>query len=48
MERRMVRICKAGDQLPDSVSYSLRRQKLSHLLLRTSRQMRPSLSMLGW
>lgn len=52
IESRMVRICSAGDQLSvggRSVSRgALSVDQVGDALFRTSRQMRPSLSTLGW
>ena len=48
IERRMVRICKAGDQLPGCGINCNSSKWGRDILLSTSKQMRPSLSMLGW
>ena len=48
IESRMVRICKAGDQLPGSLISFDASRRIYVILLSTSKQMRPSLSMLGW
>jgi hypothetical protein len=48
MDSRMVLIWRAGDQLPDHRLVWFQALETVSLLFRTSKQIRPSLSMLGW